>query len=71
MFFQKGIFWDLEEKTLPRNLNFISKGLGIYRFIIFEYYVSNESGLMIALKDQAYYVPDLLKYLRIIKPQGI
>ena len=68
MFFQKGIFWDIEEKTLPRNLNFISKGLGIYRFIIFEYYVSSESGLMIALKNQAYCVPDLLKYLRIIKP---
>ena len=68
MLFQKGIFWDIEEKTLPRNLNFISKGLDIYRFIIFKYYVSSESGLMIALKNKAYCVPDLLKYLRIIKP---
>ena len=67
MFIQKGRFLDIEDKTLPRNLNFISKGLGIYRFIIFDYYVSSESGLMIALKNQAYYVPDLLKYL----PQGI
>ena len=71
MFFQKGIFWDIEEKTLPRNLNFISKGLGIYRFIIFDYYVSSESGLMIELKYQEYCVPVLPKHLLIIKPQGI
>ena len=31
----------------------------------------SESGRMIALRDQAYYVPGLPKYLRIIYPQGV
>ena len=38
---------------------------------IVEYYVSSESGRMIVLWDQAYYVPGLQKYLRIILSQGI
>ena len=49
----------------------ISKGLGIYGFVIVEYYFRSERGSMIALWDQAYYVPGLPKYLRIIYPQGI
>ena len=38
---------------------------------IVEYYVRTESGRMIALRAQAYYVPGLPKYFRIIYPQGI
>ena len=33
--------------------------------------VSSESGCMIVLRDYAYYVPGLPKYLCIISPQGI
>ena len=62
---------DLEEKTFPRKLKAIAKGLEIYGFGIFEYSVRSESGRMIALQDQAYYVPGLPKDLRIISPQGI
>ena len=36
-----------------------------------EYSVRSESGRMIALQAQAYYVPGLPKDLRIISPQGI
>ena len=61
----------LEEKTLPRNLKGIAKGLEIYGFGIVEYSVRSESGRMIALRDQTYYVPGLPKDLRIIYPQGI
>ena len=61
----------LEEKTFPRNLKGIAKGLEISGFGIVEYSVRSESGRMIALRDQAYYVPGLPKDLRIISPQGI
>ena len=40
-------------------------------FGIVEYYVRSESGRMIALRAQTYYVPGLPKDLRIISPQGI
>ena len=62
---------DIEEKILPRNIKFIAKGLGISVFGIVEYYIRSESGRMIAIQDQAYYVPGLPKYLRIIPSQRI
>ena len=61
----------LEEKKSPRKLKGIAKGFEISGFGIVEYYVRSESGSMIALRDQAYYVPGLPKDLRIISPQGI
>ena len=61
----------LEEKTTPRNFKVIEKGIEIYGFGIVEYSVRSESGCMITLRDQAYYVPGLPKDLRIIYPQGI
>ena len=62
---------NLEEKKFTRNIKGISKGLDITGFGIVEYSVRIESGHMIALWDQAYYVPGLPNYLRIIYPQGI
>ena len=61
----------LEEKKFPRNIKGIAKGLEISRFDIVEYSVISESGRMIALRAQAYYVPGLPKDLCIISPQGI
>ena len=57
---------NFEEKTFPINIKGIAKVLDISGFGIVEYYVRSESGRMIALRDQAYYVPGLTKYLRII-----
>ena len=59
----KGDFVKLEEKKFPRNLKGIAKGLEISRFGIVEYSVRSESGRMIALRDHAYSVPGLPKYL--------
>ena len=67
----KGDFVYLEEKTFPRNIKGIAKHLEISVFGIIEYSVRSESGCMISLRDRAYYVPGLPKYLRIIYPQGI
>ena len=67
----KGYFVKLEERKSPRNLKGIAKGLEVYGFWIVEYYVRSENGRMIALRAQAYYVPGLPKYLRIISPKGI
>ena len=64
-------FVKLEEEKFPRNLKGIAKGLEISGFGIVEYSVRSESGSMIALRAQAYYVPGLPKELRIIYPQGI
>ena len=64
----KGYFVKLEEK-LPRNLKGIAKGLEISGFGIVEYSVRRDSGSMIALRAQAYYVPGLPKDLHIISPQ--
>ena len=64
-------FVNLEEKTSPRKLKGVAKGLEISGFGIVEYYVRSESGCMIALRDQAYYVPGLPKDLCIIYPQHI
>ena len=57
----KGDFLKLEEKTFSRNLKGIAKGLEIYGFGIVEYSVRSESGRMIALRAQAYYLPGLPK----------
>ena len=62
---------NLEEKKSSRNLKGIAKSLEISVFGIVEYYVRSEIGRMIALRDQAYYVPGLPDDLRIIFPQGI
>ena len=43
----------------PINIKGISKGLEIYGFRIVEYSVRSEIGLMIALRDQEYYVVGL------------
>ena len=64
-------FVKLEEKTPPINIKGIEKFLEIYGFGIVKYSVRSESGCLIALRYQAYYVPGLPKYLRIISPQGI
>ena len=64
-------FVKLEEKEFPRNLKGKAKGLEISGFGIVEYSVRSESGRMIALRDQAYYVPGLPKDLCIISPQCI
>ena len=61
----------LEEKKFPRKLKGTEKVLEIYGFGIVEYSIRSESGRIIALRDQAYYVPGLPKDLRIISPQGI
>ena len=68
---KKAEFLKLEEKKSPRKLKGIAKGLEISGFGIVEYFVRSESGRMIALRDQAYYVPGLPKDLHIISPQGI
>ena len=64
-------FVKLEDRKFPRRLKVIAKGLEISGFGIVEYSVRSESGSMIALRDQAYYVPGLPKDLRIISLQGI
>ena len=48
----KGDFVEVEEKTFSRNLKGVVKGLDISIFRIVEYSVRNESGRMIALRDQ-------------------
>ena len=64
-------FVNLEEKMLARKIKGTAKGLDIYGFGIVKYSVRIESGRMIALRAQAYYVSELTKDLRIIYPQGI
>ena len=68
---KKGDFVKLEVKIFPRNIKGIAKGLEISGFGIVEDSVRSESGRIVALRYQAYYVPGLPKYLRIISPQGI
>ena len=70
-FSDKRDFVKLEENTFPRNIKCIAKGIDISVFGIVEYSVRSENGRMISLRDQAYYVPRLPKYLGIISPQGI
>ena len=67
----KGEFVKLEEKMLPRNLKGIAKVHEISGFGAVEYSVRSESGRMIALWDQAYYVPGTTKDLRIFSPRHL
>ena len=67
----KGDFLKLEEKKFPIKLKGIAKVFEISGFGIIEYSVRSESGRIIALQAQQYYVPGLPKDLRIISPQGI
>ena len=62
---------NIEEKKPPRKLKGIAKGLEISEFGIVEYSVRSESGRMIELRDQAYYVHGLPKDFLIIYPQVI
>ena len=61
----------VEEKSFPRRIKSIAKGLDISGFGIVEYSVRSERGSMIALRAQSHYVPGLPKDLRIISPQVI
>ena len=61
----------LELDIFPRNIKVVAKGLEIFGFGIVEYSVRSESGRMISLWDQAYYVPGSPKDLSIIYPKGI
>ena len=54
---------NIEEKKFPRKIKGIAKGLEISGFGIVEYSVSSESGCMIVLRAQSYYVPGLPKDL--------
>ena len=62
---------DLEEKTFPRNIKGIFKGLDIYVYGIVDYSIISESGCMVLLQYQAYYVTGLPKDFCIICLQGI
>ena len=59
----KGDFVKLEEKTSSRNIKGTAKCIEIYGFGIVKYYVRSESGRMIEIRDQAYYVSGIPKYL--------
>ena len=54
----------LEEKNVPRKIKGIAKGIEISVFGIVEYSVRSESGRIIVLRAQAYYVPGLPKDLK-------
>ena len=70
-YYNKGDFVELEENIFLMNIIWIVKGLDISVFGIVEYSVRSESEHVIALRYQAYYVPGLPNYLRIISPQVI
>ena len=55
----------LLEKTPERNLKGTAKGLEISGFGIVKYYFRSESGKVIAIWDQEYYVPGLPKDMRV------
>ena len=59
--FNRGYFFKLEYNIFPGKLKGIAKILEIYRFGIVEYSVRSESGPMIILRAQSYYVPRLSK----------
>ena len=62
---------DPEDNKFSRNLKGIDKGLDIYEFRTVENSIGSEVGRIIALQDQAYYVPGLQKDLFINQSQGI
>ena len=61
MLFQLGIFLELEERKLPRNIKIIAKGFEISGFGIVGYYARSENGHMITIWDQEYSVTGLPK----------
>ena len=67
----KGNFVELKDKILPRNIKGMEKGVEISEFGIVEYSVRSKSRCIIALQDQAYYVPGLPNHFCIIYPRGI
>ena len=71
MLFQQGRLFEARREDIPKKAQGIAKGLEISGFGIVEYPVRSESGRMIALRAQAYYVPGLPKDFSIISPQGI
>ena len=62
---------DREKRIFPRKMKVIAKGIEIYGSGIFEYSVRSEDIRIIVILDQAYYVPGLTNYLRIIYPQVV
>ena len=66
----KGDFVKLKEKNFSRNIKGTPEGLQISRFETVGYSVRNESVRIIALQDQAYYVPGLPKDFYIIYTHG-
>ena len=62
----KGDFVNLEDNVFPINIKGIAKGIKIYGFGVVKYSVRSESGRMINLRYQAYYVTWLPKDLLII-----
>ena len=65
MLFQHGRICGAQREDYPKKYERIFIGLEISGFGIDEYYVRSESGRMIAFCAQAYYIPELPKYLRI------
>ena len=64
-------FVDLEEEIFTRKLKVVAKCLDISGFGIVEYSDRSESGCIIALRYQEYYVYVLIKDLCFISSQGI
>ena len=67
----KGDFVKIEKNMLPRKIKGIAKGLESHGFGFVKYYFRKESGYIIALQAQAYYVSALSKIFYIISPQDI
>ena len=66
-----GYFVNIEEKMFLRNLKGIEKGLDFSGFGIVKYSDRSDSGNMVALRAQAYYITGLPNYLCMIYPQFI
>ena len=62
---------NLEDNMFPRNIKMISKGLDISGLGVVDYYFRSESGIIIVLQYQSYYVTGLPNSLHIIFPQGV
>ena len=63
--------WSLKIIFSQETSKAYQKGLEVHGFGVVKYSARSESRHMIVLRDQAYYVPGLLKDLRIIYPQGL
>ena len=51
---------NLGDKIFPKNHKGIAKGLKMYGFGVVKYSVRSESGIIIAIQSQSYYVSGLL-----------